>query len=135
MITQKYSTPLHLLARSGHLEATQTFVERGAPVYNANNHGCTPLVLAAGYGYLDLFRYFTLISADINNRDADGNTALHSAAISVNVVFPKILLDKGITVDLTTAEVSTPLHLPIVGRHLEETKTVVESGNILNKAN
>jgi len=47
----------------------------------------------------------------------------------------RILLDKRMSVELTNAERSTPLHLSAESGHLEATKTFVEKGAPLNKAN
>jgi ankyrin repeat protein len=80
-------TPLHLSTLNGNLEATKTLVERG------NKYVLTPLLLAANYGKLEVFRYLTEIGADINIRPDNGLTSLHLAAVSGNVEIINILLD------------------------------------------
>ena len=73
------STPLHLSALIGNLEATKALSERGAPLNNPDNDGETPLFLAARCGKIEVFRYLTEIGADNNIHDINSNTALHHA--------------------------------------------------------
>jgi ankyrin repeat protein len=47
----------------------------------------------------------------------------------------KILLDKEMCVDLSKADDFTPLHVSALYGNLEATKTFVESGAVLDKAN
>jgi hypothetical protein len=72
------STPLHLSALIGNLEATKALGERGAPLNNSDNDGETPLFLAARCG--------TEIGTDINIHDIKSNTALHHAAIVMSKI-------------------------------------------------
>ena len=41
------STPLHVSAEFGHMEATQILVEEDAAIDNDNKYGVTPLMLGA----------------------------------------------------------------------------------------
>jgi len=66
--------------------------------------------LGARYGKIEIFRYLTEIQADINILDINSNTALHHAAIMGSVEIIKTLLDKGMSVELTNAKDSMPLH-------------------------
>jgi len=69
----------------------------------------TPLFLAVRCGKIEVFLYLTEIGNTI--RDINSNTALHHAAIVGSVEIIKILLDKGMSVELTKATDSMPLHL------------------------
>jgi ankyrin repeat protein len=51
-----------------------------------------------------------------------GNTALHCAAISDSVKIINILQDKGMSVDMTNADDSTPLHFSANNGKLKATK-------------
>jgi ankyrin repeat protein len=53
------STPLHLLALIGNLEATKALCERGVPLNNADKDGETPLFLAARCGKIEVFCYLS----------------------------------------------------------------------------
>ena len=57
------STPLHVYAEFGHLEATQILVEEDAAINNTNKYGFTPLMLGAYNGKLEIFHYLKEIGA------------------------------------------------------------------------
>jgi ankyrin repeat protein len=57
--------------------------------------------LPATYCKLEIFRYLTEIGADNNIRDVQSNTSVQYAAFSGRVKNIKILLDKGMSVNLT----------------------------------
>jgi len=109
-------------------------VERGAAINNTNEYGETAHIVAAKFGKLENFRYPTEIGADINIRNAKdkNNTALHYAANSGSVDIITLLLDKGMSVNLTNTQDSTPLHFSAQFGHLEATKALVERGAAIN---
>jgi len=94
--------------------------------------------LGTRYGKIEVFRYLTEIGADINIPDTKKKkkkkTALHNAAFLDIVEIINILLDKGMSVDLTNAKNSTLLHLSALIGNLEATKTLCERGPPLNNA-
>jgi ankyrin repeat protein len=63
---------------------------------------------------------------------ANNKTALHDAAKSDSVDIIKLLLDKGMSVNLANADDSTPLHDSAAFGHLAATKTFVERGSAIN---
>jgi len=65
------------------LEATKTFVEGGSAVGKADKNGDTPLLLAARYGKLEVFRYLTEIGAQISICDVQNNTVFSQFCFSV----------------------------------------------------
>jgi len=65
------STPLHLSALNGNLEATKFLVGRGAALNKTNKSGYTPLMMAETYGKSEVYLCISEICADINIRDAD----------------------------------------------------------------
>jgi ankyrin repeat protein len=131
------STPLHIAAWFGRLEATTVLVERGADINKINKYGNVPLTVAAHCGKLEIFRHLTEIGADINIRNAKNhnNTALHLASASGSVDIIKLLLGKGMPVNLMNGYEFTPLHLSAQSGHLEATKTLVERGAAINQTN
>jgi ankyrin repeat protein len=64
------STPLHISAEFGHLEATKSLVERGASFVRVNKYVDTPLNLTSRKSELDVCRFFTEIGDDITIRNA-----------------------------------------------------------------
>jgi len=130
------STLLHVSAQFGNLEATKILVERGAALNNTNKYGVTPLMVAAHYGKLEIFLYLTEKGADIDIRNDKNNyTALHYAAGSGCVDIIKLLLDKGMFVNLPTKDEFAPLHICAKFGHLEATKVLVERGAAINSTN
>jgi len=65
----KESTPLHISAHYGPLEATKALVERGAAINNTDENGDSALMVAVVFGKSEIFRYLTEIGADINIHD------------------------------------------------------------------
>ncbi len=94
---QKYFTAA---AANGNLHRMQLLHLAGA---NVNVAGATPLVLAAGQGRLDIVRYLLDERADVNAREAHGNTALTEAAFFGHVPVIKELLLRGADVNAVTA--------------------------------
>ena len=62
-------------------------------------------------GKLEIFRYLLEMGADINIFDNDNDTALHLAARWLSVDIMKLLVDKGMSVNLTNKYGCTPLFL------------------------
>ena len=88
--------------------------------------------LTVSFKFLN-FRYLTKIGADIDIRNANkNNTALHLSDKSGSVDIIKLLLEKGMSVNMTDANVSTPLHVFAQFCHLDSTKTLVDKGAAIN---
>jgi ankyrin repeat protein len=113
-------TPLHVSA----------VLHVSAGLKNTNKFGNTPLMLVAYHGKLELVCYLTQMGADINFRNKKYSTLLHLAANSVDII--KLLLHKGMTVNLTNSIEYTPLHVSAAFGNLEATKAFVERGSALN---
>ena len=64
----KDSTPLHLSALHGNLEATNTLVVRGAAINHTNIFGDTPLMLAVYNGNFEGCLYLKKGGIDIGNQ-------------------------------------------------------------------
>ena len=88
-------------------------VERCAAVNDSTKDSDTPLMVAAHNAKLKIFRYHTEFGADINipNTNKNKNSALHLAAASGSVDIFILLLDKGMSVNLTNIDECTPLHI------------------------
>ena len=69
---------------------------------------------------LEVCRYITEMGADINIRNAN-DTALHFAAASHTLDIIKLLLDTGMSVNLTNKYNTTLLHISISCGNLEAT--------------
>jgi len=131
------STPLHISVQFGHLDAMKALVGEGATIDNTNEYGLTALMIAAIRCRFDFVCYLTEKGADINvpNAKHNNNTAVHYAAASGSVEIINLLLDKGMSVNLTNTEDSTPLHISAEFGHLEAMKALVKRGAAINNTN
>ena len=68
------------------------------------------------------------LSALFNIPDAEKKIALHNADILDTVEITKILLDKGMSVDLINAENSVPLHISALIGNLEAMEALCKRG-------
>ncbi|MBA8755757.1 hypothetical protein HCR15_01075 [Wolbachia pipientis] len=116
----KKITPLHLLADSGDYKAISaivTHIERHYPgklvrtVNVKDNHGQTPLHIAARSGSLNIVKYLINKSADINAKDKYDNTPLHLAADTGEFDIVKYLIIKGNNINAEGERGWTPLHI------------------------
>ena len=102
------ATPLWRAAQSNDVAAMKLLVAAGADPKIATAHGCTPLMVAAGYGYQDqvtnlvpnarlsTVRYLIEdLGGDVNARDDEGYTALHGAAYTGENDLVTYLVNKG----------------------------------------
>ena len=73
--------PIHRAAGSGNIDALIPLVEATNTLNAHNEQGLTPLVLAFEKGYLSAVALLVDSGADVNARDADGNTVLQRYVI------------------------------------------------------
>ena len=85
---------------------------------------CTLLRRVSHCGQVEIVRATVNRGADINFRDVNYNTVLQLAAESVSVDI-NLLLDNGMSVNLTNAHESKPLLVSAEVCHPEATKTLV----------
>lgn len=64
-------------AINGNLEKFKYFLEQGANINATSSCGCTSLMLASKYRYLDILKYLVDNGVDMNIRDRYGKTALN----------------------------------------------------------
>ncbi|KAL9969346.1 hypothetical protein ACROYT_G021550 [Oculina patagonica] len=106
-------TPLHVAARSNALEALDILLKKGAkPDATCASSGCTPLHVAAQFGHIQIVaRLLEVKNLNIDATDQQGMTALHLAISRGYEDICKYLLDNGASINTTTKERSTCLHL------------------------
>lgn len=89
-------TPLYNACRSGWGDVVELMIRRGADV-DAESYGETPLLKVAGKKVNDVNLARILINngADVDAKDAQGNTPLYHAILNKNSAMIKLLLDNG----------------------------------------
>ncbi|KAH8983027.1 ankyrin repeat-containing domain protein [Lactarius akahatsu] len=110
-------TPLHLASKFGELEIARVLLTHGASPSAANLQGRTPLhvlsVLPTRFGNEVRVAQLLLLErgADINARDADHETPLHSAARNNRPDLARHLLMCGADTDAKNSHRETPFQL------------------------
>ncbi len=114
------STPFWRAAHSTDVEAMRILVEGGADANLATDGGATPLMVAAGIGWVGNFtqnspdsftkavRYCLELGNDINAADSRGYTALHGAAGRGDMEMVRYLVEQGARVDALTRNGNSP---------------------------
>jgi ankyrin repeat protein len=127
-------TPFWLAARNVNVEAMRILHEGGADATLANDSLTTPLMVAAGLTQiqgprvkrgdvsqfysnwnaadsLDSLKYLVGLGADVNARNASGQTALHGAAYMGGNPVVEFLLERGATLNAQDAQGQTPYRI------------------------
>jgi ankyrin repeat protein len=102
------ATPFWRAAQANDIPAMRLLVSKGADPSIPTVHGCSPLQVAAGFGYqpqtsnfapdarLDAVKYLIEeTGANVNSRDDKGYTPLHGAALMNNIPLIDYLVSKG----------------------------------------
>ena len=70
--------------------------------------------------------------AEVNAKNAEGRTALHTAARTGNVEVTELLLEHHADVNVYTEDRRSPLHVALWRKHEELAKLLIESGSKVN---
>ncbi|RDU70271.1 ankyrin repeat domain-containing protein [Helicobacter brantae] len=102
-------TPLYNACRSGWGDVVELMIKKGADV-DAESYGETPLLKVAGRKVNDVNLARILINndADVNAKDANGNTPLYLAILNKNSAMIKLLLDNGADMYIKNKRGDTP---------------------------
>jgi ankyrin repeat protein len=127
-------TPLHYAMYDGDhksrefLHCVRLLLDRGADVEAQNNHGSTPLHLAASRMSQETVQLLIEFSANINLRNNKGQTALHNALQRGHLGIMQLILNHGADVDALDNDGSTLLHLAISEASMEAVQLLLEHG-------
>ena len=114
------STAFWRAAHSTDVEAMRILVEAGADPNLATDAGATPLMVAAGIGWVGNFtqnapdsfmeavRYCLELGNDINAADSRGYTALHGAAGRGDSGMARYFVEQGARIDALTRDGNSP---------------------------
>ena len=112
---------LLVAVKKGNLEDVKFLIKKGADPMAKVNFSI-PFFKAAVVGKLTIVKYFIEgLKYDVNEKDKDGDTLLHGAAMSGRSNVVEYLISKGVDVNEVDSEGKTPLHLAV-----EEEISVVE---------
>jgi ankyrin repeat protein len=127
VLNEKDQTPLYLAAEYGYYKVVKKLLEQGANP----NLGPSPLEIATKKGRVGIVHELLAKGAHL------GNSSLHYAATTGNLVIIKKLLEAGADVnqfaDVNRVNLNTPLHDAAAAGHLEVVKILVANGAKLRK--
>ncbi|XP_073796424.1 transient receptor potential cation channel subfamily A member 1b isoform X1 [Danio rerio] len=122
---EKGLTPLHLASRAGHAQVVDLLLRKGA-LFQSDYKGWTCLHHAAAEGYTQTMKI--LLAANVkllDEKNEDGNTALHIAAQAGHVSAVLLLLDRGAEIALNDADNSF-LHEAVRNERREVVNATIE---------
>ena len=149
--SDKHATPFWLAARAADVAAMRLLVAHGADPLVATEDGTTPLMAAAGQATLfgkilgsdtlvlersrvEASRLALQLGANINQANAQGNTALHAAAFSAFPMVADFLIAQGASLNLRNDVGDTPLK---IAEGYQATMNVInspEAADLIRKA-
>ncbi|WP_264683262.1 ankyrin repeat domain-containing protein [Wolbachia endosymbiont (group B) of Euphydryas aurinia] len=117
--------------KQSNLNKVKEYINEGADISTKDNHGKTPLHIAAKRGLLDIAKFLLDKGADIDAQENKfGRAPLHLAAAKGHLDIVKYLIEKGADVDVYQGgwSYSTALHLAARKGHLDIVKYLIEKG-------
>ena len=125
------ATTLHEAATRGDALAAKTLLDANPDQVNAaDEHGWTPLHLAAHYGFRDVAELLLAAGADANGRsvNAMANTPLHAAAAGQQADLALLLLESGADLNAAQHGGFTALHAAAQNGQIELVKLLLARG-------
>jgi ankyrin repeat protein len=139
------ATPFFLAAKGADVEAMKFLVSKGADIFEPNDEGTTPLMVAAGVGIwrigespgtneeaLEAVKYIVSLGGDVRTIDKNGETAVHGAAHRGSPELIGFLASKGANLDVQNKMGWTPLtiaggiYYPNLYEHYPEAQAMLE---------
>lgn len=123
--------PLHWACTEGSIpHVSQLLKNNPATLHATDASGCTPLLIAAQYGHVQVVAYLLQRGADGSARDTARDTALHWAAYKGSVeVMGLLVFRHELSFDMADAFGQTPLHLASLRGHTSAVRYVLQECN------
>ncbi|XP_068787248.1 ankyrin repeat domain-containing protein 7-like, partial [Struthio camelus] len=119
---------LHLACANGHAEVVLYLVERKCKLNPRDNFKRSPLMKAVQCQHEGCVAILLAHGADANLADANGNTALHLAALAPNTCLAGQLLAHNAHLDAQNKMGYTPLSLAVSAHHVEMVEFLLSKG-------
>jgi len=131
--------PLHWACTEGRVPHVAALLKTGAKIDGTDNSGCSPLLIAAQYGHVELVGYLVQQKANLQAIDKHWDTALHWAAYKGSLPVCGLLLYQGLGSWIAKPDSygQTPVHLSSLRgqtsavRYLMQESTVAQKREIL----
>lgn len=131
-------TGLNFAAAYNHMQLVKFLLENGANTEIKDNNGWTPLISIAQLGKdrTDIARMILDKGANINAVDMDGFSSLHIAIDNQYLRLAKLLIEKGIDINIKTKlDKETALHKAVRNQYSEIVNLLLKNGAKVNIAN
>lgn len=120
------TTPLYFAVLNNNISYLKYLLEKGADIDTPDFLGRTPLVIAVRDGYIEIAKKLIEHGADVHFQDSNsGMSLLHLGAIQGHSDIVRLLIQKGLIVNLKDKKKYTPLDLALRYGH-ESTVAVLE---------
>ncbi|KAK9754189.1 Ankyrin repeats (3 copies) [Popillia japonica] len=126
------TTPLHIAARNGNTEMLEKLMPYLSDPNVRNEHGCTPLLMAARHGYASCVQMLLRFGAKVSICDIpNGLSPVHHSAKNGHVHCLALLVDNAedkSIIDLADNLRRTALMLAVSNSHTDCVTTLIKSG-------
>lgn len=120
-------------ASTGDLAAAKSLLSQGVSVNAQDSElGVTALMSAVEDRHADVARLLLENGADVNRKDAKGNTPLMAAALGGQTSLVMALLHRGADVNAENDYAETPLSNAVINGHADVVKMLIDSGANVN---
>ena len=136
---------IHRAVENGNIKAVKQYLAAGVDVNiedDSDRYKFTPLLIAAQYNQMEIAKLLIDKGANVNVKDADGDTPLKSAAYAGHKEIVELLIAYGADVNLKhslpsdrTLEADTPLHEATGENHKEIVELLIANGADVNARN
>lgn len=120
-------SPLHYAAWAGSAEAVRALVKAGASLEIRDEHGFTPMHMAA-YRSAEAVRALADAGADLEARAEDGETPMHLAALTGTAGTILALAEAGADLEARTDYGTTPMHAAANSGSVETVQALLDAG-------
>ncbi|MBC8288893.1 MAG: ankyrin repeat domain-containing protein [Planctomycetes bacterium] len=123
---------IHNAAGYGNPKEVERFLKKGVPIDDEDDHGRSPLCLAATYGHLNVVEFLLPLGASVSHRASTGRTPLHFAAVSGYVEIVQRLLTAGTDIEAADDDGETPLMAAATHVCQDAARLLLENGADIN---